>query len=68
MSKLENLDLYGWMERAEKAEKRVKKLECLLCISHDYLLQHWDMEAEPLREIDGVVKEILKEEPNEHHD
>ncbi len=42
--------------------QRVKDLECLLCISHDYLLSHWDMGAEPLRKIDNVVKEILRED------
>ncbi len=49
-------------EEIDALNLRMRDLECLLCISHDYLLSHWDMEAEPLRKIDKAVKEILRED------
>lgn len=48
------------MATAELILQRIRELERLLCIAHDYLKEHWEMEAAPLHEIDEAVRKLLE--------
>ena len=38
---------------------RIAILEERLCVAHDYLMQHWDMDSAPLNLIKETVEQIL---------
>jgi hypothetical protein len=42
---------------------RQREISELLCIAHDYLQQHWNMDSAPLHKIDDFVKDYFAKTP-----
>ena len=43
-----------------KLQRKYEEAAELVCIAHDYLIQHWDMDSAPLYKIKNFTIEYLK--------